>query len=223
MVRANKNSNHEMKIKAYSVYFITFGSLTVATVLSGFFYFETMQSYFLLLVGGFLSGLTGMGIVVAQEIQTRSRMPKVFFHSRPNPKLLSRESGKRIFPIILRNLGYEPGQDILILAKIKCNQGNVKIKHDAWGEVTSSNVTASNELVFQRRIDRLVYPKRQAGEFVAGEITIEPDSEGKYEIEIVGEVYERKGSTRRKCTFHGTPLTSDKVQCEPEKEFYPYY
>ncbi len=216
-------SARRRRFNAFSVYFTSLIGLLLAVVTSGILFLITGNEYYSLSFGGFLAGLTGLVVVTAQDLQNRKRIPKVFFHSWLNPILLNKEIGKRTFPIILRNYGYEPGQNILTLLTFRCLSGDVSIGYEAWGEVTSVNITASREKVFQRRLEGMIYPRIEKEETTIGEITIEPMPNGSYDIEVIAEVYEEKGSTRRNCNFAGNARTSDKVVCEEEREFQPYY
>ncbi len=220
MVREKQHSNRSWNYKAYSVYLALIVVIAILTLISVGFYFETGGNYLLIFIGGFVSGLTGVIVVMAQDIQRRMRFPRVFFHSWHNPKLFN-VNEKKLFPFILRNRGHTPGQDILVLATVRCYKGTALIGNEDWKDVTISNVTPSNERVYKYIEERLIYPKiGETGERDIGRITIEPELSGDYDIEVYAEVYERNGMTKRKCRF-----TGDRLDCDPEKhlEFHSYY
>ena len=210
------------RLEAYSIYFSLIILLGFATIVSWVFFVFYDLNYFSIAFGGFLTGLTGVSAVAARDLQKRKRLPRVFIHSWKNLKIFNSHSGEYTFPIIVRNKGLEPGQNLMCLLRIKCINGSIRMGSEEWEEATTSNLTSTNEMVFQRRLlGKLVYPLSL--ETVIGELIIKSGSDGNFEIELQGNVFEKSGFTSRICKFIRTSPENINVLCEPEKDFKPYY
>lgn len=210
------------RFSAYSIYITLVGLFAFATIVSWILYALYDFSYLSIAFGGFLTGLTGVTAVTAQELQKRERIPRVYFHSWKNPKVFNSNNGEYTFPIILKNIGLEPGRRLLCLLRVTNTNGSTRVGGDGWGEATASNLTGNNEIVFQKKFgDEIVYPKPHETE--VGRVIIKAGTDGNFCIEVNGIVYEESGVSVRNCKFVREAPDEIRVDCEPERNFRSYY
>ncbi len=219
-------------VKGYSWYvvgFIVLAAFIIIFALVIIFLGEATLSYSVAL-GGLISGFVGLLVVFVQELQTKNRGARVFFHIWNTPKYLNKENGFKSYPLILRNQGSLPGREIQCFLTVTANKGNYRFSNqDKWSDVTDiqggfdiQTAKEKNTKILSRNITTTVYPKSATGEYYIGFIEIEPDAKGQYDIDINSEVQESFGVTSRKCKL---TEADEKIEnpCGPENNFRSYY
>lgn len=223
------------KLKGYHWYMLGFAFLSAFIVVLALIIVQLGEATLSISIalGGAISGLIGLFVVVLQELQLKHRGARVYFHiwNPQNPqKYLGRTPGKKSYPLILTNHGSLPGKDIQCFLSITANKGSYKITDGAtWKDVTHIQGNEIKEpsgtaepKILSKSIPLTVYPKGIAGELYLGFIEIEPDHEGRYDIEITGDVHEASGVTERICKL-SSDKENDESLCNQMGNFTPYF
>jgi hypothetical protein len=208
--------------------FIEFLAIMVgAAFFTYLLYLTYLLNYLLVVFGGFLTGITAISVTLAQDIQYRRRVPKVFFHTNKEIKMIGKKAGLFTFPIFLKNIGLVPGHNVLVILSINPKNGEANISDVTWEEITNINQVNSSEKIFQHRVKEAIYPflEKGGGVFV-GELSIKHGENNNFDIEVTARVYEERGVTEETCRFakDGVSMDNDiRVDCEKLEKFSSYF
>lgn len=181
-------------------------------------------------LGALISGFVGLLALIVQDLQYKSRGAKVYFHIWNAPHYLNKVSGKKTYPLILRNQGSLPGKGVQCFLTIKANKGRYNFTNpekwtdetDIQGGFETQNTDDKKNKIFSRMPNGPLYPKAATGEYYIGFIEIEPDSNGVYDIDVEGEVQESFGVSKRICKL-SSDNEGNRNPCGPENNYKSYY